>query len=175
MELKIELIRACIKGDAKAEKALYDKYSRTMFGLCMRYCKNRQDAEDVFQEGFINVYSNLKNYGFKGSFEGWMKRIFINQAINYYRYDDSDKNVDEIYIDNNAEIRNYSRFTNYEIMESIQKLNKAPRLVFNMIEVEGYTYKETAKTLDIKESTVRTHYHIAKKELREILEELEKN
>lgn len=170
------IIEDCKKGKPKAQKAIYDKYSALLFGLCLRYCKNREDAKDVFQDSFIKAYHEIKKFKHKGSFEGWLRKLFINNALNYYRYDKSYSHVDEYLADsqnlNNNEI--YDRFTNYEIMESIQKLSTCKRLVFNMVEIEGYSYKEVAEVLDISESTARNHNFKAKKELRKMLETLYK-
>ena len=84
-----EIIRRCLKKDAKAQRALYDRYSPLMLGLCIRYARCRQDAEDIFQEAFIKAFSQLDKYSFKGAFGGWLRRLFVNCALNYYRYDKS--------------------------------------------------------------------------------------
>ena len=80
-----ELISACVEGKGKAQQILYDKYSRVMFGICLRYSNTYDEAKDILQDGFIKVFTKLGQFGFQGSFEGWMKRIFVNTALEYYR------------------------------------------------------------------------------------------
>ncbi|MDD2530025.1 MAG: RNA polymerase sigma factor [Bacteroidales bacterium] len=172
-----EIIEGCKKDKPKAQKALYDMFSEKLFGLSLRYCKNRADAQDVFQEAFVKVFKNIKNYESFGSFEAWMKRIFVNHAINFYRYNKanlhiSTSDVDIPYEDedNDEYIDNY---TNTEILKAIQKLPNQQRVVFNLIEVEGQTYEETAKMLDVKEGTLRSQNSKAKNHLREYLMNIE--
>lgn len=172
-----EIIKGCKQGKPKAQKALYDMFAGKLFGLCLRYCKSEEDAKDIFQEAFIKVFNNINNYKDYGYFEAWIKKIFVNHALNFYRYDKSkvflstsevdipynDKNNDD-YIDN---------YTNTQIIRAIQKLPSKQRLIFNMIEIEGLAYKEIADLLESSESTIRSHYSKAKTSLRNMLLDIE--
>lgn len=172
-----EIIEGCKKGNPKAQKELYDMFSGKLFGLSLRYCKNREDAQDVFQEAFVKVFNNIQKYENFGSFEAWMKRIFVNHALNFYRYSKSnmyvstnDVDIPCDDIDNDAYIDNYK---NKEIVKAIQKLPNNQRLVFNMVEVEGQSYEEVAKFLDVKEGTIRSQNSKARANLRCLLSNLE--
>ncbi|MCK9320895.1 MAG: RNA polymerase sigma factor [Bacteroidales bacterium] len=172
-----EIIEGCKKGKPKAQKALYDMFAGKLFSLSLRYCKSREDAQDVFQEAFVKVFNNIQKYEDFGSFEGWMKRIFVNHALNFYRYSKanmyvSTNDIDIPYEDkdNDAYIDNYK---NNEIIKAIQKLPSNQRLVFNMVEIEGLSYEEVASFLDVKEGTIRSQNSKAKANLRCLLLNLE--
>ena len=81
----IKIVEGCLKGDRKCQQAVYQKFYGKMLGLCMRYAKDKDEARDILQDGFIKVFSNMKNYGGNGSFEGWVRRIVTNTAIDFYR------------------------------------------------------------------------------------------
>ncbi len=171
-----EIIEGCKKGKPKAQKALYDMFSKKLFGVCLRYCRSRQDAEDVFQEAFIKVLNKIDKYENFGSFEGWMRKLFVNQALNYYRYDkrqfqisDDDIDIPSEDKENDGYIDNYSI---NKILDAIQQLSNQQRIVFNMVEIEGDSYEEVAKYLDVSQECVRTHNFKAKKKLRRLLAEL---
>lgn len=171
-----EIIEGCKKGKPKAQKALYDMFSKRLFGVCLRYCRCREDAQDVFQEAFVKVFNKIDKYESFGSFEGWLRKIFINNALNYYRYDKRQFQISNDDIDipnddneNDAYLDNYS--TNM-ILDAIQKLTNQQRIIFNMIEVEGESYEEVAKLLDVSQECIRSHNCKAKKILRSILFDL---
>jgi len=171
-----EIIEGCKKGKPKAQKALYDMFSKRLFGVCLRYCRCRQDAEDVFQEAFVKVLNKIDKYKNIGSFEGWMRKLFVNQALNYYRYDKRQFQISEEDIDipseekeNDGYIDDYSI---NKILDAIQQLSNQQRIVFNMVEIDGDSYEEVAKYLDVSQECVRTHNSKAKKKLRRLLVEL---
>lgn len=174
-----EIIEGCKKGKPKAQKALYDMFSRKLFGVCLRYCRNREDAQDVSQEAFVKVFNKINMYENFGSFEGWLRRIFVNQALNFYRYDKTllQISTDEIDIPS-EENENDTLFDNYstqKILDSIQKLPNKQRIVFNMVEVEGESYEEVAKFLEVSQECIRTQNFKAKRNLRELLYKLNEN
>ena len=80
-----QLVKNCVNGKMDSQELLYRRFSSRMFGICLRYAKNRMEAEDIMQEGFIKVFQNLKNFRNAGSLEGWVRRIIVNTAINYYK------------------------------------------------------------------------------------------
>lgn len=163
-----EIIRRCLRKDAKAQKALYDRYSSLMFGLCIRYARCLQDAEDIFQEAFIKAFLQLDKYSFKGSFGGWLRRLFVNCALNYYRYDKSyffcDVQECHSIVEKPVQLEN---FTTAEILETIASLPENCRTVFNLVEIEGYSYKELSDMWQLSESTLRGLNFKAKQLLRE--------
>lgn len=164
-----KLIKDCIKQDRKSQEKLYQLYKNTLFTLCLKYCPNSMEAEDNLHDTFIEIFSTIKNYKGKGSFEGWMKRIAINKAITKYKktYDlvpIKDNHVEEILLEN--DLNDYS--LDY-ILSKVQELPNQYRLVFNLYELDDYSHKEIAQMLDISESTSKSNLHRAKIILKEKL------
>lgn len=158
-----QLIKACKKQNLKAQGELYVKYKNSLFTLCLKYCKNRQEAEDNLQDSFISIFNNISKYKETGSFEGWMKRITINKAIDKYK---KDKRVDT-YIDENI-LKDTSIETSSlniplnTILNFIQELPNKYRLVFNLYELDSYSHKEISNLLSISENTSKSNLHRAK-------------
>lgn len=158
-----QLIAGCQKQDRIAQKALYDKYSRLLFGICLRYCPDIPSAQDLLQDGFIKVFTSIQSFQGKGSFEGWLKRIFVNQALENIR---KDKKIllftDDIqnYSDNYelTDDDNISLIPEKELLNMIQELPKGYAMVFNLYAIEDYSHKEISELLDISESTSRSQY-----------------
>src|SRR5690554_1518134 len=163
-----QIVKNCKKGKQKAQKELYDRFSSMLFGLCLRYCKNKEDAEDVFQEGFIKLFSNIEKLENNEAIIVWMRLIFIRTALNYYRKDKPSADIEDI--DIKFENKNlddvYSKLSLKELMEKIQTLPSKRRLIFNMVEIEGYSYTEISQILDIAESTIRSEERRVGKECR---------
>jgi RNA polymerase sigma-70 factor (ECF subfamily) len=164
-----ELVEKCIKKNPKAQKALYDIYSPMLFGICMRYARNREDAEDIFQEAFVKAYEQLNKYNFQGALGAWLRKLFINVALNYYRYDKTMLSTDIATLEISQVPLQIENLSNQEILQAIEQLSDSQRLIFNMIEIEGYSYKDLSEELNIKESTLRGLNFKAKKNLQEIL------
>lgn len=154
-------------------------YYSKMMGVCYRYTKNTEDARDILQDGFVKVYSNLKKYTFKGSLEGWIRRIMVNTAIDNYR-----KQKDVFFVDDdtgfileNSKIESpdsiYSKFGEDVIIGAIQSLSPAYQAVFNLNVIEGYQHKEIAEKLNISEGTSKSNLAKAKQNLKKILLEKE--
>jgi len=130
-----------------------------MLGVCLRYAKNRMEAEDILQEGYIKVFKNLNTYKGEGSLEGWVRRIMVNTAINFYRA--SIKYVQSLDDDemNDKNLPNVSMndlLSTKELLKIIQELPEGYRVVFNLYAVEGYSHKEIAAILDVSESTSKS-------------------
>ena len=143
--------------------------------VCLRYGSNRETAEDLLQEGFIKVFSAIGSFEGSGSFEGWMRRIFVNTALEYLRKNDILK--ESVEIDNTEVLQegDYSaieRISADELMELIAELPPGFRTVFNMFVIEGYSHKEIGDALGITESTSRSQLTRAKRLLQKKLEEL---
>ena len=178
-----ELITACKNNDSEAFKQIYDMYAPKMMGVCMRYMHNRVEAEDILQDSFIKVYLNIKRYRGEGSFEGWIRRIVVNVAINKLR-NDAKK---ELKLMDDDELRNIKdnessdmnndveyKYSAQQMLNAIQKLSNMNRAVFNLAEIEGYSYKEIAEQLNTSESTARSTLSRAKSILKAILEKQSK-
>lgn len=167
-----EIINGCKNKEKKFQKELYDKYSSKLFALCLRYGKSKEDAEDIFQEAFIKAFSSLNKYDFKGSFEGWLRKLFVNCALNYYRnkrilvYTDKELDFNETINDTDIDL---GGFKMKDIVKAIENLPDKQRIVFNMVEVEGYSYQELAKEFNEEEVSIRVVNSRAKKNLREYL------
>ncbi len=163
-----ELIKLCQRKRAKGQRLLYNKYYRSLLGICMRYAKSKDEAEDILQMGMIRVFKSIDSYTGSGSFEGWMKRIIVNIAVDNFR-----KNNKHYYHQDIDEINGYSALveelpTNIEVKEilsTVQQLPDGYRMVFNLFAIEGFTHKEIATKLRISENTSKTQLFKARKSL----------
>lgn len=163
-----QLIASCLKGERLAQKRLYDQYSGKMMGVCLRYANDRETAADLLQDGFVKVFTNLSSYTGAGSFEGWMRRVFVNCALEYIRKNDVMKESDDL--DHAAELIEYStsaleELSAQELINVIQQLPAGFKAVFNLFAIEGYSHKEVSEMLQINESTSRSQYTRAKQML----------
>ena len=170
---EISLIKACSNGDGKAFRKIYEIHSGTMYSICLRYMNNEDEAKDALQEGFIKVFKNISKFKFTGSFEGWMKRIFVNSSIELIRkrkmhLDVSELNSNELPL--TAKIETGSMDAE-KMMTLVQQLPEGYRTVFNMFIVDGYSHKEISDYLEISESTSKTQLFKARKQLQEWLKD----
>lgn len=160
-----QLIESCKKGERLAQKELYDTYSRKMMGVCLRYVNDRETAQDLLQDGFVKVFTSMDSYTGLGSFEGWLRKIFVNCALEYLRKSDVLREAADL--DNSAELVNpdssvISEMSAAELMKLVQQLPAGFRAVFNLFAIEGYSHKEIGEMLDITESTSRSQFTRAK-------------
>lgn len=163
------LIQDCVKQNRTAQKELYELYKKTLFVLCLKYCTNQEEAEDVLHDTFIEIFTSINKYKGTGNFEGWMKRIAINKAVTRYKKSYDLVNLkDNISIDYSLE-ENLIQLTLDEILHNIQQLPNQYRLVFNLYVLDDYSHKEIAKLLEITESTSKSNLHRAKLILKEKL------
>ena len=170
-----ELIDNCRKNNPQAQRALYDLYARKMMAVCMRYGRDYDTAQDLMQEGFIKVFTAIDSYTGNGSFEGWVRKIFINTALEYLRRNDILRET--VDIDDNEPLQEIDdstveQMSADELMELIAELPAGFRTVFNLFVVEGYNHKEIGTMLGITESTSRSQLTRAKKWLQKRLNEL---
>ena len=160
-----DLIAGCIAGDRKMQEELYNRFAPKMYAVCLRYANNSEDAQDLLQEGFIKVYKNLHRFRAEGSFEGWIRRVFINSSIEHYRRKSaklatvSDK--EESTIEDN-DISALDNLAEKDIINLIQDLSPGYRTVFNLYVVEGYSHKEIGELLNISEGTSKSQLARAK-------------
>lgn len=171
------LVTQCLKKDREAQRLLYRTYAGKMYGVCLRYVKDRTGADDILQEGFIKVFEKLNTFKLQGSLEGWIRRIMVNTAINfikknviYYADVDSENLGNAELIEDEA----VSRLSVEELVKLIGELPDGKRTVFNLYAYEGYSHKEIATILNISESTSKSQYAKAKKMLQERLVALQK-
>ncbi len=170
---ELQLIEGCRKGDRLAQKELYEKYSRRMMGVCLRYVGDREMARDLLQDGFVKVFLSIDSYSGLGSFEGWMRKIFVNCALEHLRKADvlrdaSDLDYSSEQIQSDDSI--LSDISAGELLEMVQKLPEGFRFVFNMFVVEGYSHKEIGEMLHITESSSRSQLTRARQMLRKMIE-----
>ncbi|RLD43472.1 MAG: hypothetical protein DRI86_09950 [Bacteroidetes bacterium] len=170
-----ELLSNCLQNDRNSQYKLYEKYSRKIFGVCMRYAKNHTDAEDILQEGFIKVFKYLKDYSGRGSFEGWLRRIMVTTALNYYKKKNLfNKDIDPecSYITLPASNEALSTMTHNELLVMIRELPIGYQTVFNLNTIEGYSHKEIGKIMNISVNTSKSQLSRAKNSLRKQIESL---
>lgn len=153
-----EIIEGCLKGERKAQQHLYETYSRKFFAICLRYIKDRDLAEDVMIESFMKIFEKLNQFESKGSFEGWMKRIIVTQALLTLR---NNKNLNmEVNMENVSDLSNHQYELNHleadELMDLVEDLPTGYRTVFNLYAIEGYSHAEIGDLLGITESTSKS-------------------
>jgi len=174
------IIEGCVAGKRSAQSALYRKFSAVMMAICLRYAQSRDEAEDILQEAFLKIFQNIGSYRKEGSFEGWMKRVIINHALNYYRknrklpfLEDIEKiNETEIMEENIEHSVSHAPVSADKLIALIQMLPPGYRLVFNMYVFEEYSHKEISEALNISENTSKTQLLKARRMLRKKLIEL---
>jgi RNA polymerase sigma-70 factor (ECF subfamily) len=159
-----DLISGCIDGNRRMQEELYRRFSPRMYAVCLRYAGTAEEAQDILQEGFIKIFKKLDTFRSEGSFEGWIRRIFVNTAIEHFRRKKYLQPVTER--EENTLEGNYlsalDGMAEKDILELVQKLSPGYRTVFNMYVVEGYTHKEIGDMLGISEGTSKSQLSRAK-------------
>ena len=167
------LVNECLKGNSRAQKALFDKFAPKMLSVCLRYMKNPEKAEDALQDGFIKVFTNLLNFNNSGVLEGWIRRIIVNTCL-----DELKKNK-KLLLNISVEEVEYKLESNDfvqeqmmadDLMKLIQNMPEGYRVVFNMFAIEGYAHQEIATQLGISESTSKSQYLRARAYLKQRIE-----
>ena len=171
-----ELIKGCVSGNPRAQKQLYDTFSGKMMGVCLRYCKSEEVAQDALQEGFVKVFSKLSEFKMDGSFEGWIRRIMVNTSLDILRKDKKHAfhaDVDEVsfLLPDNETIT--GDLAAQELLKLLNTLPDGYRVVFNMFAIEGFSHKEIAEHLGVTENTSKSQYSRARAYLRDCIERLE--
>ncbi|MDP3927801.1 MAG: RNA polymerase sigma factor [Bacteroidia bacterium] len=153
-----KIIQGCLKKDVKAQQAFYSFFSSSMYAVCLRYSNTKEDAKDILQDGFIKVFAKLNQFSGKGSLEGWMKRVFVNTALEHYR-------VNKVYMQQSdvmdakqvsTEAQAIGKLTQQEILSVMQQMAPGFRTILNMYAIEGYTHAEIAEMLGISEGTSKS-------------------
>jgi len=173
-----QIIEGCANHERKAQQVLYDKYSHFLLGVCLRYASDKAEAEDILQDSFLKIFSNIKDFSGTGSFIGWLRKVAVNTAITHYhknlkyRY-----HVDiEEYVSVETGTTSFEEdfFTSDELYKVLNELPTGYRMVFNLYAVEGYKHKEIAEILGVDTNTSKSQYSRAKAVIRDKLEKLGK-
>lgn len=170
-----QLIRQCVKGDRKAQRAIFDMFSGKMYYVCLRYAIDESEAQDMLQEGFIRLFKHLNGFKGEGSFEGWARRIFVHTAIKYYhkmRKHNGAVDLNQVY-DHSIDATVIDSMSQQEVLALVKRLPEGYQIVFNMYAIEGYSHKDIASKLNIKESTSRSQLVKARKLLQTQITQLQ--
>jgi RNA polymerase sigma factor (sigma-70 family) len=166
-----QLLDGCLRDNRVAQEALYKKYASTMFGICLRYAVDRPQAEDIMQEGFVKVFTHIKQFRREGSFEGWMKRIFVNTAIEWLRKNTVMNQMLDVEVTplNRVQPDDFHKLSAKDLMAFIQSLAPGYRTVFNLYAIEGFSHKEIGEMLGISEGTSKSQFARARYMLEKIV------
>ncbi|WP_345254873.1 RNA polymerase sigma factor [Flaviaesturariibacter amylovorans] len=166
-----DLIDGCIRGERRMQKELYERFSAKMYGVCLRYAAAAEEAEDILQEGFVKVFNKIGSFRREGSFEGWIRRIIVNTAIEHFRrktYLQPITEKEEQTVAGNS-FSVLDALAEKDIIGLVQQLSPGYRTVFNMYVVEGYTHKQISELLGISEGTSKSQLSRAKAILQELV------
>ncbi|MEO6537527.1 MAG: sigma-70 family RNA polymerase sigma factor [Ferruginibacter sp.] len=167
-----QMLAGTIKHNASAQEALYNRFSPRMLGVCYRFAKNREDAEDMLQEGFIKIFTQLHQYRNEGALEGWIRRIIVHTCINILKKNKKFTESVDIIHANSLYVKEDiipSIMQAKQVVECIRILPLGYRTVLNLYAIEGFSHREIGHLLGIEESTSRSQYTRAKAMLEEIL------
>lgn len=168
-----ELIRACQRNERRAQSEFFRLYSGKFLGVAMRFAGNYETANDMVQEAFIKIFTNIQSYRFIGSFEGWMRKIVVRTAIDFMKKHGKlhfDEIQDEFDVETSTRSHFIDKMNCEAIIDEIAALPEGFRMVLNLYAIEGYSYPEISEMLNIKEVTVRSQYMRAKNKLADALE-----
>jgi len=152
------LVKACQKGDPKAQRRVYEKYAPKMLGICFRYVHDEFEAEEIMIEGFVRVFDKIESFKLEGSFEGWIRRIMVNESLMYLRSNKKyqiETSYDQILYEPEPE-QFRTDLETQDLLKLIEKLPMGFKTVFNLYAIEGYSHAEIAQQLGITESTSKS-------------------
>ncbi|MFN8211610.1 MAG: RNA polymerase sigma factor [Bacteroidales bacterium] len=156
-----EILKGCLDGNRRDQELLYRRHSSKLYAVCLQYSGNDEEARDILQEGFIKIFENLQNYKHEGSFEGWMRRIVVNTALEKFRSRHNLFRVDDIDTINEPEAEpdteDYAGLEAVDLLYIIRELPPKYRMVFNLYAIEGYSHKEIGNMLNISEGTSKSN------------------
>ena len=168
-----DLIEGCRRGNRQAQQLLYDRYAGRMYSVCLRYARNPMEAEDIVVIAFTKIFERISQYRGEGSFEGWIRRITVNEALSALRrnrtmgieadLDSADREIDYQQLSDHLEAE--------DLIQIIEKLPPGYRVVFNMYAIDGYSHKEIAEALGISENTSKSQLSRARAVLQKLLAE----
>lgn len=169
-----QLVEGCVAEDPVAQRTLFERYSSKMYGVCVRYARDRDAAQDILQDGFVKVFEKIGSFKQEGSFEGWMRRIFVNTALDAVRKNKNMKNsmdIDEVDFMLPQRELVTGKIAADELLQLLHEVPIGYRTVFNLFAIEGYSHKEIAEALDISVNTSKSQYSRAKEYIKKLLEE----
>lgn len=167
-----KLLAGCRHGDLNAQRTLFDRYNATLFTICLRYARDRPEAQDILQEAFLAIFRDLGQYNGSGAFEGWLHKVTVRSALQHLRRKDPLRFAED-YDSLPAETIDFHPDTDlnaHAILQLVQQLPTGYRTIFNMHCIEAWSYPEIAAELGLQESTVRSQYARACKQLRQAVE-----
>jgi RNA polymerase sigma factor (sigma-70 family) len=167
-----QLIKSLKRADPKAQRQLYEKYAARMLGVCMRYVGDQMTAEDILVEGFMKVFDKIEQFKGEGSFEGWIRRIMVNESLGYLRQRKQyveDTSLDETHGVADSNILADQFLEVGEMIQMIETLPMGYRTVFNLYAIEGYAHAEIAEMLGVTESTSKSQLHRARALLQQLV------
>lgn len=170
-----DIIKGCKEQDEKSQDLLYSRYSSLFFAICLRYLKDREDAQDVLHDSFIKIFDKMNSFSGEGSFEGWMKRILVNNCLNFLKDKKKVLKIEnELWVEREEPVFELAVNESMDIdpavlMEMIQKLPVGYRTVFNMFVMDGFDHKAIAEKLNISEGTSRSQLLKARRYLKDKL------
>jgi RNA polymerase sigma factor (sigma-70 family) len=168
-----QLVKKCLEKDPLAQKQLFDSFSRKMMGVCLRYTKDAEEAQDVLQIGFVKVFEKLHLFNNEGSLEGWIRKVLVNSALDQIRKNKKfDDNVDLSKVDFQMASENENvleHLSANDLLKIIQEMPTGFRTVFNLYAIEGYTHQEIADQLNISINTSKSQYSRARVYLQKII------
>lgn len=170
-----QLIQKCIAGENLAQKKLFNKYYSLMFGVCIRYANDREEAKEILQEGFIKIFRSLETFKFEGTLINWMKKIMVNTAIDKYRKKSNEPVQIPLEDTNNETDLNediYAKLSKEDLLNCISKLPAGYKTIFNLYVIEGYSHKEISEKLGISEGTSKSQLFKAKLSLQEMIRKM---
>lgn len=171
-----QLVEECIREKRRAQYMLYNRYAATMLGVCMRYSKSPEEAEDLMQEGFIKVFQKISTFRGQGSLEGWIRRIMVNHALNYLKMrklvfvEEDPERFSEKMADETDPRNEEPLYSPQMMMEAVQNLPDGYKVVFNLYVFEGFSHKDIADELGISENTSKSQLSRARRYLRNHLQ-----
>lgn len=165
-----KLIKRCADNDRKAQKEIYQLFAGKLFSICLKYSKNKQEAQDNFQDGFVTIFDKIEQFKYKGSFEGWLKRVMLNTILLKYRKRTvlnivTEEIPDEVIVDIDDDEISLDFLLNL-----IHELPDRYRLVFNLYVLDGYSHREVAEMLCIAEGTSKSNLARARAILKQKIE-----
>lgn len=156
-----KIIKGCLAGNRRDQELLYRRHASRLYAVCLQYSGNEEEARDILQEGFIKIFENLESYKFEGSFEGWMRRITVNTALEKYRSRFNLYRVDDIDLipepDAEPDTTDWAGLDAADLLGIIMELPPKYRVVFNLYAIEGYSHKEISKMVNISEGTSKSN------------------
>ena len=166
-----ELINRCQKHEVVAQRELYETYKSLLFGICLRYLHSREDAEDVLTESFVKIFTRIEDYKGEGSFEGWIKRITVNEALMFLRkHKIHFQEIDAHHMAYGEEPDYDDKLEEKDVLSLLELLPSGYRTVLNLYDVEGYKHKEIAELLGISINTSKSQLILARKKMKELIE-----